>query len=277
MRENMQPNKMIGEVNFSSIRNWMQNYNPRELLLWIQTIAVHPANMRFQIRFELLLGILFSIPPEKFKGNTLAREDVENLIQDFGKDFSRHLLPVEDYQPFDQLKLIPYFFKKRKYCFFYGALERPYEFLGLFGSLYLANNNGTDCNELSLLESLFVMSLEFQNHLLEKLSHNEEAKIGSEHVYVPTREFFDEVSPFFEIDSHHMDGLGGLSVIELLCATGNLFKTLFVHLSGCNYLLIPQIHLEVLFDIGNRFLKSSPDSLQKLDRTLHLLCVHYSS
>lgn len=79
----MQMNKKTREIDFSSVRNWMQNYNPRELFLWIQTTAVHPANLRFQTRFELLLGVLFSISSEKFKGNALTHEDFKGFIQGF--------------------------------------------------------------------------------------------------------------------------------------------------------------------------------------------------
>ena len=124
-------------MNFSFITDWLKNYNIRELFLWIQTTAVHPANQLFQIRFELLLYLLFSIPPEKFRNKDLKRDQFANFIEDFDKKFSHRFHMVEDWKPFNQLKLIPYLLNRRKYYFFYGNLERPYEFVRQFENLFL--------------------------------------------------------------------------------------------------------------------------------------------
>lgn len=263
-------------MNFSNVKDWMKSYNVRELFLWLQTTAVHPANQLFQARFELLLGLLFSIPPEKFNGKNLTRAEFENFIQAFEKKFSQHFLMIEDWKPFGQLKLIPYFFDKRKYYFFYGALERPYEFLRQFENLYLIANDEETYSEFVLIKQLFTLSIEFQSQVIKKLSQSDEAKIDSEQIYVPTQQFFDDISPLFQISPQQLYGLESLSVLDPgvfthiggekifeACIDHELFKTFYVCLSNNNnYLLIPQLQLEILYDIANIIIKSSPKEEQ---------------
>lgn len=257
-------------MNSFNIKDWMKNYNVRELFLWIQTLAVHPANQLFQTRFETLLGFLFSIPTEKFSGNTLTRNEFCDFIQDFETNFSHHFLMFEDWQPFRQLKLIPYFFQNRKYYFFYGDLERPYEFLRQFDDLYLIDNDESIYREFALIKELFTRSLDFQSQIIEKLNQNDEAKIDSEHIYVPTQQFFNNISPLFKIDPYQVYCLEYLSIIEPgvfknieenifeKCVNYELFKSFYIRLAeNNNFFLIPQLHLEILYNIANQIIKSS--------------------
>ncbi len=258
------------KTTFSNIRDWMKNYNEVDLFLWIQTAAVHPANQLFQMRFELLLGILFSISPDEFSGNILARNEFESFIQSSDEKLSDHFLMFEDWRPFHQLKLIPYFFRKGKFYFFYGTLERPYEFLRQFNNLYLIDNSQETYNELTLIRQQFALSLEFQSQFVKILSESEGTEIDSEKIYVPRQEFFECISPLFRIEHGQLNDLENFPALEPgvfsymgekvfeACIDHNLFRSLYAHLSDSHYyFLLPQLHLEVLYNLANELLRSS--------------------
>lgn len=262
------------------IKEWMQKYNPKELFLWIQTTAIHPANQIYQIRFELLLGLLFSIPAKQFKGNAITRDEYKSFIEHFEDDFSRYFLMLEDWQPFGQLKLIPYFLDRKKYYFFYGQLERPYEFLQQFENIFLLTNYQETYGELSQLKKLFVLSLQFQTNLIEKINTLEESKIDAQNIYVPSQAYFAEICPFFEIEPQKLYLLENLSIIEIgtlqtteeeilsKCLDIELFKTFHVRLAGRSYFLIPQLHLEILYKIAKKTI------LESTNKELLTLLIH---
>jgi hypothetical protein len=262
--------KSITEMKkLSKIKEWMQKYNPRELLLWIQTTAIHPANQIYQIRFEVLLALLFSIPAEQFEENAITRDEFRRFVKYFEDEFVRYFLMLEDWQPFSQLKQIPYFFDKKKYFFFYGHLERPYEFLQQFGTIFLLPKYQETFGEISKLRNLFVLSLQFQNNLIEKIIILEESKIEAQKIYVPSQEYFSEICPFFEIDSQKLYLLEDHSCIEAgafqiaeeeilsKCLDVELFKTFHIRLKENNYFLIPQLHLEILYKTAKRTILES--------------------
>ncbi len=265
---------------FSMIKEWMQKYNPKELFLWIQTTAIHPTNQIYQIRFELLLGLLFSIPVKQFKGDAITRDEYRSFIEHFEDDFSRYFLMLEDWQPFSQLKLIPYFFDRKKYYFFYGQLERPHEFLQQFENIFFLTKYQETYGELSQLKKLFVLSLQFQTNLIEKISTLEESKIEAQTIYVPSQAYFAEILPFFEIEPQKLYLFEGLLIIETgalqtteeeilsKCLDIELFKTFHVRLDGRSYFLIPQLHLEILYKIANKTI------LESTNKELLTLLIH---
>lgn len=255
-------------MNFSFITNWLKNYNIRELFLWIQTTAVHPANQLFQIRFELLLCLLFSIRPEKFRNKDLTRDQFENFIEDFDKRFSHHFHAVEDWKPFNQLKLIPYFLNRGKYYFSYGNLERPYEFLRQFENLFLIDKDEDTPSEFLVIKKMLTLSLEFQSRIIERLTKIDEAKIKSEKIYVPTQAFFNEISLMFTIDPQQLSIFECLSILQPGAFKDTrkgiygsydpeLFSTFHVHLFNNDYYLLPQLHLEILYKFANQVVETS--------------------
>ena len=42
---------------------------------------------------------------------------------------------LEDWEPFNQQKLIPIFFERKRYYFFFGAIERPFEIIKHFQAI----------------------------------------------------------------------------------------------------------------------------------------------
>lgn len=252
-------------------------YNGEELFLWIQTIALHPSNQIFQSRFELLLGLLFSIHPNEFKGNKLTRNEFEKFINDFKSDFIKdfpEFSMLEDWKPFNQLKTIPFFYKKKQYYFFYGVLERPYEFLRQFSNLYSQKNN-EELNELIIIQSLLETSLEFQTKIIEELLAVDESEINSETIYIPSQQYFDSISPLFKIEDWMLYDLESLPIFKLgdfkniidniykKYINCDLFKSLHVQFpNGHNYFLIPQVHLEVLYEHGKKLINSSSNKKQ---------------
>lgn len=249
----------------------MKYYNVRDLLLWIQTTAVHPANQLFHLRFELLLGLLFSIPPEKFQGHPLTRRKFNVFIKDFETKSSDQFRMVEDYQPFNQLKLIPYFSSRKKYYFFYAGLERPYEYLRQFEDIFLMQTDGDSYTELMLLKRLFILSLEYQTRILEKMSLIGDSKTESESLYVPTQQFYNDISPLFKMDRQHYHILKEIPSIKpgdftaydekklyLSCLDIGLFSTLSVMLSNADfYYTTPQVHLKALYDFTSPLINKS--------------------
>jgi len=256
-------------MNLDFIKNWFIKYNIKDLFLWLQVTAIHPSNQIFQHRFELLLGILFSIPEEKFSGKNLIKVDYQSFIKDFEKKISNVFYIYEDWQPFKQLNLIPYFYNKQKYFFFYSALERPYEFLKQFEEIYIIENSEKKYPEFDLIENLFLLSLEFQTKIIKKLNQIEEAKIKSENIYIPTQKFFNKIAPLFKINSKQLPILQNIPLNKSLVTEKitkenysvylgkNLFKTFHIQLKDNNYFLIPQLHLEILYDIANKIIKNS--------------------
>lgn len=117
------------------ISTWMKQFNPEHIFLWIQVSAIHSANRRFQKRFEILLEVMFSIKDSEFEYNHLSREEYEIFLTTFDLQSQVIFSQLENWQPFEQSKLIPYFYNQKKYYFFYGDLERPYELLNRLGTL----------------------------------------------------------------------------------------------------------------------------------------------
>jgi hypothetical protein len=124
-------------MDLSKVTLWMKNYNMQDLLKWIQCTSIHPNNAIYQTRFEFLLACVLSINGDQFRGNTLSRDDFKKFIDKYYEDSSEEMAYLEDFEPFEQNKLIPYYYNGEEKFIFYGVLERPYEFTEKFEYLYV--------------------------------------------------------------------------------------------------------------------------------------------
>lgn len=254
---------------YNEVERWMQRYNPDDLLLWIQTTAVHPANQMYQIRFEFLLGVLFSINRLNFKGERLGRNAFEDFIQNFDRQYGTRFMMVEDWKQFDQSSLIPFIAVEQKFNFFYANLERPFEQLKTLNHLISAIET-VDANIALKLTNVFHSSLYFQTKLLNKIIlQNIEEK--SDTICVPTQDFFDNISPDFSIESNiiiesltiNLGKFRGLNDRILNKAVeGSLYKSMYCCLSNGCYYLLPQLHIPILFYYLNQQSISHPQKKQ---------------
>ena len=110
------------------IEDQLKQFNKLELYQWFLISSLHPSNNIFITRYEFLMYTLLNIPENKFLNKKFNRNKFEYIIRWFENKFASSFIMMEDWEPFWQMKLIPLFFEKNKYYFFYGASERPYEF-----------------------------------------------------------------------------------------------------------------------------------------------------
>ena len=102
----------------------MCEYEPIHLFKWIEILSIHPSNQKFQIRFDFLIAILSSIHIEEFKQKKLDRKALDKFIPKFKETSDALYQRYEDFTPFSQLKLIPYFFNREKFFFFLWPIRK---------------------------------------------------------------------------------------------------------------------------------------------------------
>ena len=194
-------------------------YNKKELYQWLIVSMIHPSNQKFLIRYDLLIHTLISIEEDKFLNQLIDKKSFENFIIWFEQAYSSRFVMMEDFEPFKQTKLIPLFLDGKKYYFFYGSLERPYEALKQFYEIIFS----VDIEELSKIKSEFLFSLQRQTDILTKLSSDYEAQFETTSMYIPSLEFFNKYKSFFEVDSVDIDHLHNSSKIPPLTETEKMF------------------------------------------------------
>lgn len=264
----------------------MYEYNPLEIYKWIVILSIHPSNQKYQTRFEFLLAILISCENKEFKRNEMDYRNLSKFISKFKEDTDSLFFRIEDFHPFSQLKLIPYFYDREKYFFFYGQTERTYELLKILEKIYIFNTN-EDHPEFSLIKDLFIQMLKHQTTILTKLVKIDESTIKQEPIiYVPSLNFFKEIENLIMIkeesilDSRFILELGtikrGLETEFDKILYGGFFNKFYLKLSDTEFtLILPHIQIEILFKIFEEIVKKSDnnDTLVKLieDNLLHVL------
>ena len=255
-------NKIQGDSNINAI-NFFKKYNPLDLLLWLQIVLAHPNNSTFLIRVEHLIALLFSIPKRDFENNPIKYEVVKYFFDSTDDEFSKKFYMYEDFNGFNQNKLIPFIFEGEKYFFFYGGLERPYEYYKKISDIYF---NETE-EELVKFKDLFVESVKFQTALLDKIKSLKESLSTSEKIYIPSQDYFNKLSPFFKAKTQKKSQiqfgfLNKLSPNEIVkkCIKAELFKD-FITITEDNlsFYLYPHIHYNILLNKGKQLLSSNND------------------
>lgn len=247
-------------------KKWMKQYTPEILMKWIQTCSIYPGNQKYQLRFELLIAIILSMKEDEFQDEKLGYDDFKEFVTNF-KDKTNHIA-VEDFYIFDQLKLIPYFYRKRKFFFFYGITERPYESLRVLDWIFLLPHQSPS-SELSNVQHLFLQSLIFQTRLLIDLKQEFANKsYNLDEFQVPPQEFLEKFCSHFliprSVSNENFVLKFGESSFETLedlkkLKEGNYFKHLFIKTSKDQYFILPQLHLELLPSLFLDVIKNSSD------------------
>jgi len=262
----MKRDKSIEEI-VREIRKWMCEYHPITLYKWIFTISIHPSNQIYLARFDFLLSILTSINYSQFRKKILDYERFIGYINEFKKDSDDLFLYFEDYVPFSQLKLIPYFFERNKYYFFYGQSERPYELLRNLDKIFISETN--DFTELLLIKKIFLQVLKYQTSILKTLNNIEESRIELKNsIYIPSIDFFNQIKDLILIEKQEV-----LDKKFILCLDqsnknpiekfmeiiyGKFFTKMYIKLSEKDYALIfPNLQIETLFDIFTKIISRS--------------------
>lgn len=232
------------------ILKWMKKFSFTELLKWIQCTCIHPNNSLYQIRFEKLLALLITIDKKEFENNKLSREDFKCFIDNYYVYSNSTIAILEDFNTFDQTKLIPYFYNGDKRYIFYGSLERPIEFIEKFDYMYLNSNLIND-----KIKSIFKLLIDFQTELLLFLTSLEESNIKCEQIHTPSNIYCDSVWEYFIIEQDLL--LKPITRCDNeydYFESTNFFNSPFITDGEKNYFIIPQLHIEILFTLANRFL-----------------------
>jgi hypothetical protein len=178
-------------------------YNKKELYQWLTASMIHPSNQKFGIRYEMLIHTLIAINEDKFSNKILTKKEFEEFISWFEREYSNNFIMMEDFEPFKQTKLIPLFLNGKKYYFFYGSIERPYEALKQFNEIIFS----IDIKELNNIKSEFLFSLQRQTDILTELISDNEAQFETTSMYIPTLDFFNKYKLFFEVEKTNINYL----------------------------------------------------------------------
>lgn len=255
---------------FYEIIEKVKEFNYLDIFLWLQVVAAHPSNQKYGARLDFLNSLLLSVQSTDFKGKVFIQKDCERLFDYIANNYSSLFIGVEDFKPFDQLKLIPYFYKGRRYYFYYSIYESPFEELENFQKLYLNNLSDNDNTELKALESYFIVSLEFQSALLEKIIQIEESKKRVEKIYIPTQNYFNEIVNYFEISKDTLAKLENMINLNIgdfnsiqsklvnLILSYDLYETFkFKTSDGKMFFLWPGKHIDILHTLALKIYKNS--------------------
>ncbi|GEM_PF-3252797 len=260
----------MNKVKFKQLRDRLKRYSPKDLFLWIQVTAVYPSNQIYQLRFEFLLAVFFSIPSQEFAGRNLDRNEFIDLVVYYEKEWGDHFYITEDWTPFSQKKRIPFFSNKKKFYFFYGLHERPYEYLRQLEDLYFSNTCIDNFQELVLLRKVFYLSLEFQTNLLNKISKLDYIDEDTASICIPSEIEYIELVQIYKTSNDSKDILRSFGMLEFgvfqkhgshlfdLCLRQKLFNTLYVQFSeNETFFLLPQLHMGILYLIGSDLINKS--------------------
>jgi len=260
-------------------KTWMCEYDPVNLYKWIFILSIHPSNQLYLARFDFLLAILTSIKPNEFKKTKFDYKSFSEYINEFKENSDAYFFYSEDYIPFSQLKLIPYFFERNKFFFFYGQSERPYELLRNLEKIFIFDTR--DYAVFLLMRGIFIQVLNYHTSLLKKLCEIEESKVVlKDNIYLPSPSFYNQIEDLILIkeqeilDSRftHEIGSSKKNIAKNLeqIIYGNFFKDIYIKFSDGLYALIfPELHIEIMYNIFNKIVKRSnnQDIIEKCIQT----------
>lgn len=237
----------------------MKKYDFNGLLMWLQATAIHPNNQLYQMRFEYLIACLLTIKETDFQNSALPYTEFKKHISTFFNATSKEFYITEDFQPYSQLKPIPYFCNGHKYYFFYGNLERPWEFINKLDYMYLK----PQYQATEQLENIYLWSLTFQTNLLRDLVSDAESSKISKGLYIPSEQYLNKFGLSFICKenaisialSHITPGEFSLDLIDNNKTTiYEAFDALLIRSLDKVMYLLPQMHIEVLFKIFSKLL-----------------------
>lgn len=247
----------------NEIINKFKQFSKQEIYKWLLVSIIYPSNQRYIIRYELLIHTLLSINDKDFFNNQLNESKFKNFIEWFEEKYSHYFIMMEDWEPFEQTQLIPIFFENKKYNFYYGALERPYEAIKHFQQILFTEK----IIELESTKIEFLLSLEIQTKVLALIIDDPEAKIKNNQMYVPTLKSTNRYFDIFKVNTINKDYLHNFkSKYEMGI---NNFNGIYTEINNEFFILPPQCHIETLYQITEPYLYSGDVStlLPKINNT----------
>ena len=229
----------------------LSKYNKKELYQWLIVSMIHPSNQKFGIRYELLIHTLLAIEEDDFLNKPLKRKNIEFLISWFQKKYSNQFMMMEDFESFNQTKLIPLILNGKKYYFFYGQAERPYESIKQFYEILFTS----EIDELSDIKKEFLFSLEQQTKMLKILTEDKESEISSKVMYLPSMKFFKKYSSLFSIKKINKNYIHNSTSSYQMDI--NNFNGLYTKIDDKYYITPFETHIETLYSIAEKIIYSN--------------------
>lgn len=271
----------------------IKHFNPELFFKWINIIAIHPANQISLIRFELILSAFFTIRKEEFTAEKSTREDIILFFTEINEDFYSIFCRMEDYEPFDQNKLIPLFIDEKKYFFFYGLIENPYTRINVLSKV-IQDLNINENSEFLYLKHIFNQSLIIQTSILENATKNKENFQSNEDegIFIPSQGYFDSLSPLLSFRSNinfDVCELGFLNnqkniVIEecMKDKLPYLYHSPFALINNETYIILPHFHIEYFGYYCKKIVNQNScfevlwqDMNEHLDDRINFLCIRF--
>ena len=248
-------------------QNWMKKYNKSELIKWVQVCSIHPSNQIYQGRFELLLGIALSVRDKDYKRDKIEFDKFKSFIKEFKTNTDRFF--IEDFIPYNQLNLIPYFIDGYKYFFFYGLSENAYELLRVLENVYLFDFS-EKIPELDLIKKIFITLLKIDTEILLKLNANPEShKTSNDSIFIPSEDYFHSFITLFDVKTSELltphyfqDYIEKDFIIENISkfTYGRFFNNIYIQtLDGEIILLLPQLHIEIFSSVFLDIIQKAPN------------------
>lgn len=274
-------------LNVEKIIQELKKYNFDDLYLWFSIVSIHPSNQNYGLRIDLLLGLLLSIPQEDFKGQKFGRNECCSLLNSYWELTNPYFISLEDFNPFNQLELIPFFWKQNKYYYFYGTYERPHEYLKAFSELYCKSD--TTSKDFEYIRTNLKTSLEFQTLLLKKIVVNKESKQQSDNFFVPSESYYDSLSTYFIIQQKNKKLFKNMLPFKPISSTNpeiimnsivasNFYDSLYVKSKKHSYMLWPSGHIEALYKTSKAITDKVPEQdilLKSKQRKLRKICSQF--
>ncbi len=235
------------------IKSFLIAFTPESLLMHFQAISCHPSNQKYIHRIEYLMGELLSIPAGEFGTTPVSREEIKSFIESTKEELDKSFKEWEDFEGFNQNNLIPIFWNRSRYYFFYSLYERPYEsWMEIIDSL-----NGPALEDVPTFDEIrkdLIRSLEWQTFLLETISSFSESKEDHETLFVPSQFYLDTVCPMF-ISEHsevktitlgQLRNTGRANLLKYAFQMGKFLPDFNVTIGEQQFIIYPQVHLQIL-------------------------------
>lgn len=236
-----------------TIREFLTSYSPESVFVYLQAAMCHPANQKFVHRFEYLIAELLSIPGNSFSASPVTRLQFESFLDSHADYLNRSFSQIEDFEGFDQTKLIPFFWNQDRYYFFYSLYERPYESWKELTDA-MTGPDFEDYPEFLSFKNLLALSLELQTSLLVEICDIGESNDQLDSMYLPSQGFIDRISMFFKntfdgapsIKLGQLKNAGRENLIRSASQMGKFITEFNLEINGKQYIIYPQVHLQIL-------------------------------
>ena len=171
----------------------LSQYSFDKLYRWLASVAVLPQNQMFEIRFEIILSCLVSIPEKKFLNKKLDHKKFCQLISTIDALISPCTIGLEDFVPFPQLKKIPLFTQDNTYYFFYGSYEQPYLNWSRLMECFYPILKKVEHPLAQIIDD----SLHFQTSLLEEIEKFYSSAEMKDDIFIPSEQLLNSLGNIF--------------------------------------------------------------------------------